>query len=53
MAKIIYLPLEHIDMRYTVYLDKVITNYLESSKIEFIKIYPNIPKREIKEGSFF
>jgi len=52
MAKIIYLPLEHIDMRYTVYLDKVITNYLESSKIEFIKIYPNIPKREIKEGSF-
>jgi hypothetical protein len=52
MAKIIYLPLEHIDMRYTVYMDKVITDYLESRCNDFVRIYPDIPAREIKEGSF-
>lgn len=52
MARIIYLPLEHIDMRYTVYMDKVITNYLESSGKDFVRIYPDVPAREIKAGSF-
>ena len=49
---IIYLPLEHIEMRYTKYLDEIVTDYLETNNIDHIKIYPDIPKREIKAGSF-
>ncbi len=50
--KIIYLPLEHIDMRYTVYMDRIITDYLNNNKIPYISVYPDIPPRDIKEGSF-
>jgi len=53
MSKIIYLPLEHIEQRYTQALDRDITEYLESNKIEHIKIYPDIPNpTTIKKGSF-
>ena len=43
MSKLIYLPLEHIPSRYTVHMDRDITEYLEDSGKEFIKIYPDIP----------
>ena len=53
MSKIIYLPLEHIEQRYTQALDRDITEYLESNNIEHIKIYPDIPNpATIKKGSF-
>jgi len=55
MAKIIYVPLEHIDGRYTVHLDRDITNYLNSLNDgrEVIRIYPDIPTpTSIKAGSF-
>ena len=50
--RIIYLPLEHIDMRYTVYLDRIITDYLDKNNLDYIKVYPDVEKREIKDGSF-
>ena len=34
MSKLIYVPLEHIEGRYTVHLDRDITNYLEHNSIE-------------------
>ena len=40
MAKIIYLPLEHIGMRYTSHLDRDIRNYLHDNKINHIIIEP-------------
>ena len=49
---IIYLPLEHIDMRYTKYLDEIVTDYLETNNIKHYKLFPEIPPREIKAGSF-
>lgn len=49
---IYYLPLEHIEKRYTVHLDKQITDYLNSSGLQFMRIYPGIKKGEIKQGSF-
>ena len=53
MSKIIYLPLEHIPSRYTVHMDRDITEYLENSKKDFIKIYPDIPTpKTMKAGSF-
>ena len=51
--KIIYLPLEHIETRYTTALDRDIVKYLEDSGKEFIRIYPNIEApTEMKAGSF-
>ena len=53
MSKIIYIPLEHIESRYTVHMDRDITEYLENSGKEFIKIYPDIPApKTMKAGSF-
>ena len=53
MNKIIYLPLEHIQSRYTVHMDKDVTEYLKTSGTDFIKIYPDIPVPKImKAGSF-
>jgi len=49
---IIYLPLEHLDMRYTTHLDESITSYLDSSSKEYIKIYPKVRQQEIIHGSF-
>ena len=53
MSKIIYLPLEHVESRYTVHMDRDITEYLEHSGKEFIRIYPDIPTpKTMKAGSF-
>lgn len=53
MGKIIYLPLEHIESRYTVHMDRDILKYLDGSGKEYIRIYPDIPSPQtIKAGSF-
>jgi glycosyltransferase involved in cell wall biosynthesis len=53
MSKIIYIPLEHIDQRYTTHLDSDIINYLESNNKEYIRIYPDIvPSRKLPSNMF-
>jgi len=53
MGKIIYLPLEHIESRYTTHMDRDILKYLENSDKEFIRIYPDIDSPQtLKAGSF-
>ena len=53
MSKIIYLPLEHIESRYTVHMDRDILTYLDESEEEYIRIYPDIPSpKTMKAGSF-
>jgi len=53
MSKIIYLPLEHIESRYTIHMDRDIIDYLERSGKEYIRIYPDIPSpTTMKAGSF-
>jgi len=53
MGKIIYLPLEHIESRYTTHMDRDISNYLDNSFRECIKVYPDIPvPTSMKAGSF-
>ena len=36
MGKIIYLPLEHIESRYTTHMDRDISEYLEKSDLQCI-----------------
>jgi len=51
--QVIYVPLEHIDTRYTKHLDRDIIDYLNSKQINYTKIYPDIkPIDKIKSGSF-
>lgn len=54
MSKIFYLPLEHIDMRYTTHMDRDIKKYLINSKKQFISIEPEIKNIDSKppEGCF-
>ena len=53
MGKIIYLPLEHIENRYTVHMDEDILKYLDNSGKEYIRVYPDIPSPQtMKAGSF-
>ena len=53
MSKIIYLPLEHIESRYTVHMDRDILKYLDESGKEYIRVYPDIPSPQtMKAGSF-
>jgi len=53
MGKIIYLPLEHIESRYTTHMDRDILKYLDESGKEYIRIYPDIRvPRTMKAGSF-
>jgi glycosyltransferase involved in cell wall biosynthesis len=40
MSKIIYVPLEHIDGRYTKHLDRDIVGYLTQNNIPYVRIYP-------------
>lgn len=50
---IYYLPLEHLEQRYTKHLDRDITEYLIASKKEFVRIYPEVSSIGfIKAGSF-
>lgn len=53
MGKIVYLPLEHIESRYTTHMDRDISTYLDNLDRECIKIYPDIPvPTSMKAGSF-
>ena len=53
MGKIVYLPLEHIESRYTTHMDRDILKYLEDSKKEYIRVYPDIESPQtMKAGSF-
>ena len=40
LNRIIYVPLEHIDGRYTVHMDRDIIDYLDSNNISYVKIMP-------------
>ena len=37
---LIYVPLEHIDGRYTVHMDRDIEAYLNAESLEYVKIMP-------------
>jgi len=52
MSKLIYVPLEHIEGRYTVHMDRDITNYLEDNGIEYLKILPIEKSADLPEGMF-
>ncbi len=52
MSKLIYVPLEHIEGRYTVHMDRDITNYLEDNGIEYLKILPTEKSADLPEGMF-
>ena len=52
MSKLIHVPLEHIEGRYTVHMDRDITNYLEENNIEYIKVVPINDKPSLPEGCF-
>lgn len=52
MAKIIYVPLEHIDGRYTVHMDRDIEQYFEDNNIEYIKIMPSQETPALPKGMF-
>lgn len=51
--KIIYVPLEHIDSRYTSHLDRDIVDHLESRAIPYVRIYPDVKaSRALPAGMF-
>jgi len=52
MSKIIYVPLEHIDGRYTVHLDRDIQNYLILQGREYVKIMPTTVTPPLPKGMF-
>jgi hypothetical protein len=52
MSRIIYVPLEHIDGRYTVHMDRDIMEYFVNNDIEFIKIMPELEAAPLPEGCF-
>lgn len=52
MSKIIYLPLEHIDSRYTSHLDRDILEFFHQNDVEYIRLYPNIESPGLKPGMF-
>ena len=52
MSKIIYIPLEHIDGRYTVHMDRDIERYLQDSNLEYVKIMPTYETPPLPEGQF-
>jgi len=47
-----YLPLEHIDSRYTCHMDFDIVNYLNQENIDYNRIYPDIDVYPLKPGQF-
>lgn len=48
----IYLPIEHIEQRYTTHLDRDIQEYLDRKKIQYTYLEPTVFSNEIKHGSF-
>lgn len=52
MAKLIYVPLEHIDGRYTVHLDRDIEHYLQHNNICYVKVMPTTETPPLPKGMF-
>jgi len=52
MSKIIYVPLEHIEGRYTVHMDRDIEHYLQSSGRDYVKVMPDLTPSDLPEGCF-
>jgi hypothetical protein len=52
MGRIIYVPLEHIDGRYTVHMDRDIETYLNNNSIEYVKIMPTTETPPLPKGMF-
>lgn len=52
MSNYIYVPLEHIDKRYTIHLDKDIKSYLDAKAIEYIRVDPPKLSGELPKGMF-
>lgn len=52
MSKIIYVPLEHIDGRYTVHMDRDIQRYLDEHNIPYVKIMPTTETPPLPKGMF-
>ena len=52
MSRLIYVPLEHIEGRYTVHMDRDITNYLDEKGIDYLKIMPEAKSSDLPEGMF-
>lgn len=48
----IYLPLEHIEQRYTTHMDRDILEYLDRKGIKYTYLEPKVFSHEIKHGSF-
>ena len=48
----IYLPLEHIEQRYTTHMDRDILDYLERKGCNYTYLAPKVFSHEIKHGSF-
>lgn len=48
----IYLPLEHIEQRYTTHMDRDILEYLNRKSIEYTYLEPKVLSHEIRHGSF-
>jgi glycosyltransferase involved in cell wall biosynthesis len=52
MAKVIYVPLEHIDGRYTVHMDRDIERYLSANNIQYLKVMPTYETPPLPAGMF-
>lgn len=52
MSKVIYVPLEHIEGRYTVHMDRDITNYLDESGVDYYKVIPFEDSPPLPKGMF-
>lgn len=49
---LIYVPLEHIDGRYTIHMDQAIEQYLTDQNIKYYKVMPTTETPELPEGQF-
>ena len=49
---LIYVPLEHIDGRYTVHMDRDIEAYLNAEGLEYVKVMPTTETPSLPEGQF-
>lgn len=52
MSKIIYVPLEHIEGRYTIHMDRDIQRYLDDREISYVKIMPTTETPPLPKGQF-
>lgn len=52
MSKLIYVPLEHIEGRYTIHMDRDIQNYLDQNGVDYVKIMPDLTPGELPPGCF-